>query len=306
VDGRQLECFRLASEHLSFTRAAERARLTPATFSQHIRRLETALGVDLFERTTHGVRLTLAGERLLEPAKHVLDRRDALAQRAADLTAGGRGHVRVACPGFGMGELGAQVMAETRRRRPQVEISLHHPAPVEALAMLFAREVDVVVAHRVVDDPRLTWAGPCAAEPRLVGVASGSPLAQADEVTAADLARSVVVPFGEVVDGCDAWGVVPAARAVGPPAADLAALATRILAGDGVGMLPATMVHFYATPGVTFVPSLDLPMASLSVARRADDDGAASHVVQDLLDVCAAHPELGGLAPRTARQVPAR
>lgn len=73
ADPDSLRCVDLAATHLNFRRAAQRAGLSPAAFSDRIQRLEELLGVRLFERTTRSVRLTDAGERLLPQIRLCLD-----------------------------------------------------------------------------------------------------------------------------------------------------------------------------------------------------------------------------------------
>ncbi len=48
-----------------FSRAAEHCQVTQPTLSLQIRSLEVELGVILFERGSHPVRLTQAGQRLI-------------------------------------------------------------------------------------------------------------------------------------------------------------------------------------------------------------------------------------------------
>jgi len=86
----------LAATTLNFRAAAARAHLSPAAFSESIRRLEEELGVRLFERTTRTVRLTPAGARLLPHARASLAAAAALvveargARDAWELTLGTR------------------------------------------------------------------------------------------------------------------------------------------------------------------------------------------------------------------------
>ena len=70
-----LHVFEVAARLRSFTKAAERMRVTQPAVSRQIRTLEDFLGVRLFERDTHGVRLTPVGEqffRQVSPAFQII------------------------------------------------------------------------------------------------------------------------------------------------------------------------------------------------------------------------------------------
>ena len=67
-----LQCFDAAATHLNFRAAANTVGLSPAAFSERIRRLEDTVGAVLFTRTTRRVRLTPEGERLLPQARATL------------------------------------------------------------------------------------------------------------------------------------------------------------------------------------------------------------------------------------------
>lgn len=60
-----LRAFEAAGRHLSFTRAAEELRVTPAAVSHQVKGLEQYLGVRLFVRRPQGLVLTEAGQRAL-------------------------------------------------------------------------------------------------------------------------------------------------------------------------------------------------------------------------------------------------
>ncbi len=72
---------RLAEEQ-HFGRAAEKAYVSQPTLSIAIKKLEEDLGVSLFERDRHHIRLTPTGERIVQQARIILNQVDQLHQLA--------------------------------------------------------------------------------------------------------------------------------------------------------------------------------------------------------------------------------
>ncbi len=85
MDTNQLECFLIAAEETSFSKAAHRLFLSQSAVTHRVRQLELELGVDLFVRTTGGVVLTREGELFSLYAKEALGRLDAGRKRLAEL-----------------------------------------------------------------------------------------------------------------------------------------------------------------------------------------------------------------------------
>jgi DNA-binding transcriptional LysR family regulator len=92
---RHLRYFVAIAEERSFTRAAERLWVAQPGLSTQVRRLETELGVRLFERHTRGVDLTQAGELFLDRARAALAAADAASSTGSDLRGGVAGTLRV-------------------------------------------------------------------------------------------------------------------------------------------------------------------------------------------------------------------
>ncbi|MFC4591246.1 LysR family transcriptional regulator [Sphaerisporangium corydalis] len=66
MERQEIEVFLVLAEELHFARTAERLRVSAATISQTIAKLERLFGAPLFHRTTRRVELTPLGRQLLD------------------------------------------------------------------------------------------------------------------------------------------------------------------------------------------------------------------------------------------------
>lgn len=73
--------FLTVAEESSFTQAAKKLMVTPASVMKHMNHLEDQLGVHLVTRSRQGVRLTAAGEVLYEEGKHLRSASETALQR---------------------------------------------------------------------------------------------------------------------------------------------------------------------------------------------------------------------------------
>ena len=85
---RALRTFEAAARHLNFTRAADELGLTPAAVSHQIKEIEDQLDLVLFTRTSRTIRLTEAGNLLLEASVDALDLLNRAVSRARKMTRG--------------------------------------------------------------------------------------------------------------------------------------------------------------------------------------------------------------------------
>jgi DNA-binding transcriptional LysR family regulator len=143
---RHLRYFVAVAEEGSFTRAAERLWIAQPGLSTQIRRLESELGVQLFERHTRGVDLTNAGELFLERARAALAAAEAARSTCRDLEAGLVGTIRLGIS-TGAGWHHAPELLETfGRERPAVEITVFESYGGTLLRDLRDGRLDAVLA----------------------------------------------------------------------------------------------------------------------------------------------------------------
>jgi len=68
----QLEYVLAVAEHQNFTLAAEKSFVTQPTLSMQIQKLEKELEIEIFDRSSHPIRLTQIGEIIVNQAKSIL------------------------------------------------------------------------------------------------------------------------------------------------------------------------------------------------------------------------------------------
>lgn len=133
VNLRQLRCFIAVAEELHFSRAAERLHIEQSPLSRIIRKLESDLGVVLFERTSRGTRLTWAGQVFLQGARRVLLAYEQAKSNARSAATGYHGTLRIALSdGIARTRLSA-LLALCREEEPEVEIRLFETSFVQHL-----------------------------------------------------------------------------------------------------------------------------------------------------------------------------
>ncbi|WP_329235333.1 LysR substrate-binding domain-containing protein [Streptomyces sp. NBC_01460] len=153
----QLRTFLAVAQTLSFTQAARRLGVRQSTVSQHVRRLESEAGRQLFTRDTHRVDLTQDGEAMLGFARTILQANE----RAAAFFTGTRlrGRLRFgASEDFVLTRL-PEILESFRREHPEVELELTVELSGALHRQLAAGRLDLVLAKRRIGDTHgeLVW-----------------------------------------------------------------------------------------------------------------------------------------------------
>lgn len=121
---RQLRYFVTVAEERHFRRAAERLSLTGPALSQQIRQLELELDITLFDRLGREVRLTSAGEVLMEHARRVLREFGDARAAVEDLKALRRGSLQVGVVQTVNEIVLPQVLARYTAAYPGIQVSV--------------------------------------------------------------------------------------------------------------------------------------------------------------------------------------
>ena len=145
MDLRHLRYFINVAETASVSKAALRVHISQPALSRQIHDLEIELGLRLFDRVGRRIRLTPEGEDLLERSRDVLARAEAIRERARELTAGAVGRLRVGATSQTFQSVMAGFLAEYRRSRPSIEVTLTEAGGVRLLDLVAQGDLDLAV-----------------------------------------------------------------------------------------------------------------------------------------------------------------
>jgi DNA-binding transcriptional LysR family regulator len=264
VELRQLATFVAVAEEGGFTRAADRLHVVQSAVSAGIRNLEKELGVMLFDRSTHTVKLTDAGRALLPEARATL----AAAQAARDAVDEARGGLRGTVM---LGTMQAQgmraidlagVLAAFRAEHPAVEVQIRHGGGSSEMAgEVRDGRLDLAFVALPGDGPAGLELIPLAREPIMLAVPAGHPLANRPDVELAMLRDETLVDFPA------GWGIRMAVdrsfaaagitRTITYEVNDTATMIDFIRNGLAVGLLPPSLPK--TTGDIALVPIRDHP-----------------------------------------------
>jgi DNA-binding transcriptional LysR family regulator len=124
IELRHLRYFLAVAEELHFGRAAIRLHMAQPPLSQQIRRLEEMVGYSLFARSSRSVRLTPAGEVLLERARRTVSRVSEDIEAARSVARGEVGALTVGFVGSAMLTRLPSILGRYRGLYPRVKLTL--------------------------------------------------------------------------------------------------------------------------------------------------------------------------------------
>ena len=139
----------------SYTAAAARLGVSKAAVSQRISELERLAGIALVQRTTRSVRLTEAGQRLVDDTRASFDQIAQSFAQVRDLAGSPRGLVRVTAPVALARQQLVPLLAEFLRQYPEVRIELDLS---DRLSSLATEGFDLAIRHTASPpDTHVAW-----------------------------------------------------------------------------------------------------------------------------------------------------
>jgi DNA-binding transcriptional LysR family regulator len=281
MDLRRLRYFVAVAEEASFNRAAQRLHMSQPPLSAQIKQLEAELGVLLFERTSRGVRVTEAGQLLLEEARRLFAQMDQAVRVVRRVGNGEVGRLTLGFVPSASDEALPPILNDFRERYPEVELFLREMRPNLIVQRLHDRQIDAGLLYLPLEDPALEVA--CVLrEPLVLALPEKHPLASEEKVELSAVAgepfilprRYSMMPglHGQVIEACRNAGFAP--EAVQKDVWLMQTIVGLVAGGIGVALVPESLRNL-RRKGVAYRAVSGLsPTVELGVVWRSEERSA--------------------------------
>ncbi|MBS3849895.1 LysR family transcriptional regulator [Devosia sp. BSSL-BM10] len=276
----------------SIGRAAEREGIASSAVSRRVSDLESRLGVVLFDRSAHGVRLTTAGLSYAEGCRTVLRAIADLDAVMADFGSGQRGALRLACTSSALTGRLPELLARYADKHVGIDLDIQEMSAAKALLALDEGRADVAIVSDNYDFTRFDIKP---FEDDRVWVVAPPDHALADRIE-----PRKDIAFADVLDhpivGIHHAGsldrlLADAAKAADKPLTEtlrvesFPALVRMVEAGFGIGFLRSTSLHLLAGTDLICAPLAEpWALRQLLVARRKSTPLSAA--VKTFITLC--------------------
>ena len=238
----------LAREH-HFGRAAATCFVSQPTLSVAIKKLEEELGIVLFERARHEVRVTPAGERVVEKAQQALEAVESVRQAASAEGDQLSGPLRIGAI-FTIGPyLFPDLIPNLNERAPKMPLIVEENYTAVLAEKLKQGDLDVIIISLPFDEPNILTL-PLYEEPFVILLPASHPLTARKTLRSKNLEGENILMLGaghcfrdQVIDACPAC----APKAIGKGAcvytaegSSLETIRHMVASGMGLTVLPCT------------------------------------------------------------------
>ncbi|MEX0615965.1 MAG: LysR substrate-binding domain-containing protein, partial [Methylophaga sp.] len=220
IERAHLKIIAALAENGSLTAAANALFVTQSALSHQIRYLENKLEISLWQREGRKLRLTRAGELLLQVAGQVLPVFEQTEQTLKAYASGRAGILRLGvechpCYEWLKGVLGAYL-----RAMPEMDVDIRHQFQFSGMQALLNQHVDLLVTPDKLVTQGIQYA-PLLDYELVLMVANEHPLADKPYVDAEDLADSLLLTFPVAPERLDVFsqflqpaGILPASKQI--------------------------------------------------------------------------------------------
>jgi DNA-binding transcriptional LysR family regulator len=288
-----LRAFVAASDHGSFRAAAEVLCISQSALSRRIEKLEGALGLRLFERTTRRLELTTAGRGFVHKARHVLNELESALLGTRDLADRMSGEVTIACVPSAVAFFLPRVVRAYHEEYPRIRLRIRDETSAEILTTVARSEADFGLTYIGTQEPDVEFE-PLIEDPFMLACSREHPLARKRKVRWAELAEHDYVTVAQGSGNRMLIDQALASTAQLPrwfcEVQHVPALISMVEAGVGVGVVPKLGMPRSGHATLVSVPLVE-PSISRTLGLIKRRGRALSAAAQRLYDfILQSHP----------------
>ncbi|UKJ75711.1 LysR family transcriptional regulator [Azospirillum brasilense] len=285
LDLKNLEAFVWIARLGGFRAAAGRLNTTQPAISARIAQLEKELGVQLFNRGTRRVTLTLKGMELLDHAERMLTLQAELVHAVAESTTL-RGLIRLGVAETIVHTWLSRLIERVHNRFPLVSLEIEVDTSIHLRNGLLAHDLDIAFMLGPVAEPDMR--NEALSSYPMAWVASPSLDLPAGRLGLADLARYPVITFSRQTKPSVAIQQMfkrpglPPLRFYGN--SSLASIVRMTLDGIGISAIPPAVIERELAEGLLrLIPAEDpLPDLDFTICHPVDSDNPLVPIVADM------------------------
>lgn len=282
METKRLHYFVAVAEELHFGRAAERLDMAQPPLSRQIAQLEQSLDVKLFDRSRSQIRLTPAGDVLLERARSILDQLESTYHEVSRVGKGSAGRLRIAFVGSATHGVLPTIIKSYRSHYPQVDLALTAMNNAGLERALIQREIDIAVARPSLDVDEFR-AIRLNHEPLVLAIPDNSPLNTQTRIALTELNGETLVLYprrprpsfaDHILKLLNDEGITPGETIF---AQDYQTAISLVSVGVGISIVPES-VSSTQRPGVFYRPFIG-PNPGTGLSAHARRDNGKPHVL---------------------------
>ncbi|QFU01965.1 Hca operon transcriptional activator [Halomonas sp. THAF5a] len=254
-----LKTFVAVAELRNFSAAARRLHTVQPAISRQIADLEEELGTPLFWRSTREVRVTAAGDVLLEDARRLLSLEAEARERVLRAAVGQSGQLRIGYMSSATARFMPELIQRFSRHHPDVHLELFEMTAQQQLDAFARHEIDVGLSRPLPDPAPHGLTGlPLYHDPLMAILPLTHPLAGRKRLALEELAREDFILFERgqasglfdgIIGACGEAGFSP--RVVRQPS-QMQTLLSQVAGGLGLAIAPACIRHLQSR-GCAFI-----------------------------------------------------
>ncbi|SAK89901.1 LysR family transcriptional regulator [Caballeronia catudaia] len=287
VENSELEAFVAVAELGSFQKAADRLHLTQPGLSRRIQKLEQALGVELFHRTTRSVALTGVGRQFLPMARQQISQLGTMLSSIREIAEKRFGKVRLASIPTVVNRVLPDVLRLYAEKYPQVGVQIFDGNHDFVLGQVRAGLAEFGISLDPGDDEDLTFE-PLLTDRYVLAVHRGHPWAEQERITLSDLAGTKLI-----IGGRDSGNRLLLELLLGHESISLrwfyevehiSCVVALVDAGLGCAIVPSLAVSAHFAPNIRAVP-IASPEVQRSIGIVKHRHVSMSSIAADLCEL---------------------